>query len=151
MKTKQANIERFLAAKKMAIAGVSKDPKKFGHVVYQELKERGYEVYPINPTTDSMDGIPCYSSVGALPAGIDHLLVLTRKPQTPGVIKDAVERGIKNIWIQQMSETPETLALINDKDINFIHKQCILMFVEPVAGVHKFHRVVKKFFGLLPK
>jgi predicted CoA-binding protein len=151
MKTTRANIEQFLAPKKMAIAGVSRDPKKFGNVVYRDLKKKGFEVLPINPNTDTIDGDLCYSSVNTLPSDTMNLLVVTKKTQTFQVVREAVNRGIRNIWIQQMSETPETMEFLEGKDINLVFKQCILMHSEPVTGFHKFHRNLKKFFGLLPK
>jgi len=151
MKTSKQSIEQFLAPKKLAIAGVSHDPKKFGNTVYRELKEKGYEVYPINPNLDQINGDPCFHSVAALLVDIRHLLVLTPKSQTLQVVKDAVSKGIDHLWIQQMSETRETLDYLKDKQINLIHKECIFMWVEPVSSIHKFHRTIRKIFGLLPR
>jgi hypothetical protein len=56
------NIQDFLEPKKLAIAGVSRNPKKFGHAVFRELKKSGYSVYPINPNTDTLDGEKCYAA-----------------------------------------------------------------------------------------
>ncbi len=63
----------------------------------------------------------------------------------------ALDKGIRNIWIQQRSDTGEALELLKDTDVNLIHNQCILMYAGPVKGPHKFHRFINKVFGKYPK
>ncbi|MCX6241613.1 MAG: CoA-binding protein [Bacteroidetes bacterium] len=151
MKTSRKAIEAFLESKKLAIAGVSRDPKKFGHVVFTDLKKKGFELYPVNPGIDFIDGQPCFHSVRALPADVRHLLIVTPKIKTLEIVKEAIEKGINNIWIQQMSDTTEALDYLKDKQVNLINKECILMWADPVSGFHKFHKTIKKIFGALPK
>lgn len=150
MKTTRKAIESFLEGRKLAVAGVSRDPKKFGHVVYTELKKRGFDLYPVNPSIDSLDGQPVFNSVAALPADVQHLLVITPKKSSLDVLRQSVEKGISNIWIQQMSDTKESLDYMEGKQVSLISKQCILMWIAPVSGVHKFHRTIKRIFGALP-
>ncbi|MCX6305900.1 MAG: CoA-binding protein [Bacteroidetes bacterium] len=151
MKATKASIDSFLSAHSIAIAGVSRDPKKFGHVVFKQLKEKGFEVLPINPGTDDIAGTPCFRSVSALPPGTQSLIIVTGKKQTREVVAEAMAGGIKNIWIQQMSDTPETLELTKGYTGNLVTGECILMYADPVTGFHKFHRNLKRFFGRLPK
>ena len=150
MKPTKKLIQAFFEPKKIAIAGVSRDSKKFSTVVFHELKKRGFDVYPVNPNVDSILGVTCYRSVSALPADVSSLLIVTPKPHTLDLLKEAVSKGFRNIWIQQMSETHETIAFVKSRDINLIMKQCILMHAEPVKGFHKFHRTINRIFGLLP-
>jgi predicted CoA-binding protein len=77
-------------------------------------------------------------------------MIITKKDQTATVVREAIDKGIRNIWIQQSSDTPEALALLKGKDINVITGQCILMHHKP-DSFHKFHRNIKRFFGLMPK
>ncbi|MEI6455782.1 MAG: CoA-binding protein [bacterium] len=151
MKTTRQAIDRFLAPKKLAVAGVSRDPKKFGNTVYKELKERGFEVYPINPNIDEVNGEKCYHSIAELPAGVRYLLVITKKPMTLGIVQEAVAKGIDHLWIQQMSETPEVMDFLKDKKVTLVTRECILMWIEPVKSIHKFHRCIRKIFGRLPE
>jgi uncharacterized protein len=143
-------IDSFLSAKKLAIAGVSRNPKKFGHQVFTELRQKGYKVIPINPTTKEIAGEPCLKSVDELPADIESLLIITPKGQTDIILRQAIQKGIKNIWVQQMSETPETLKIAEEHSKEIIYGKCIFMFTEPVS-IHKFHRGIMKLFGALPK
>jgi predicted CoA-binding protein len=151
MKPSRKMINDFFEKKKIGIAGVSRDPKKFGSVVFKDLQDKGFNVFPVNPNMDTHLGAPCFKSVAALPAEVESLLITTPKSQTLAVLKEAVSRGFSNIWIQQMSESPEVMEFIKTHKLTLITKQCILMFAEPVRGFHKFHRTLKGIFGSLPK
>jgi predicted CoA-binding protein len=151
MRATKASIDAFLSSRKLAIAGVSRDPKKFGNQVFKLLKERGFEVYPINPNADNIDGTPCFRSVSSLPLSVHSLVILTSKKHTRDIVADAVAKGIDSIWIQQGSDTPETIELTKSHPVNLITRECILMHADPVTGVHKFHRSLKRLFGLYPK
>ena len=151
MKTTKKAIESFLSSKKIAIAGVSRDSKKFGHAVFTVLSEKGFDVYPINPHAASLSGTPCFQSISALPPDVKNLLIVTPRNQTAQLVGEAATKGISSIWIQQMSETPEAIQIAESNNIQFVSKQCILMWVDPVTSIHKFHKTIKKIFGLLPK
>jgi len=145
--TSKAQIDSFLKSDKLAIAGVSRDEKKFGFLIYKKLKEIIPQIYPINPNADLIDGSKVFKSFDELPEGIENLFIVTKKDKTKDVISEAVKYGIKNIWIQQMSETNEALELANQNSLNIIYKKCIFMYADPVNGIHKFHRFMAKLFG----
>jgi uncharacterized protein len=151
MKPSREMINSFFESKKVAVAGVSRNPKKFSTVVFNEMKERGFDVYPVNPNVETLYGVTCYPTVSALPADVTRLVLVTSKKHTMGLLKDAVDRGMQHIWIQQMSETPEAIDYVKTQNLKIILKQCILMNLEPVKGFHKFHRTIYKIFGVLPK
>ncbi len=139
----------FLSAGKYAVAGVSRDPKKFGHVVFKTLLKKGMDVVPVNPATDTIDGVKCYNSVSDLPSDIKGVIFMTPKEETLSVAREAISRGIKNLWIQQGAESKATISELEKENVNLIHNECILMFWKP-DGVHSFHRFLKKIFGRLP-
>ena len=151
MRTSRKSIETFLEPKKMAITGVSRNPKKFGNQIYTILKKKGYEVYPVNPMATEINGERCYQNLSDLPSHVSNLLILSSREKTVPIVKDAIGRGMSNIWIQQKSESREAIEVATSGNVNLVSGECILMFVEPVEGFHKFHRGVKKFFGALPK
>lgn len=151
MKTSKASVDTFLGSRKMAIAGVSRDPKKFGFAIIKKLKETGFDLYLVHPEADSLHGEPAYRSITDLPGDIGSLLILTPRPETFGVVEAAVKKGIPNLWIQQMSETPESIEYAVSNKVNLVSKQCIFMFAEPVDNFHKFHRTLKKLFGGMPR
>ncbi|MBW6534595.1 MAG: CoA-binding protein [Mariniphaga sp.] len=155
MKTKTTatlnEIQQFLAPKKLAVAGASRNPKKFGGTVIKDLKEKGFELFPVNPNADEIQDLKCYKTVADLPADVKHLLIITPKTSTTDVAKLAVEKKLEMVWIQQMSETPEATAILEEAGVPFIQKKCIYMFTDPVKGPHNFHRFLVKVFGLYPK
>jgi uncharacterized protein len=144
-------IRKFLEPKKFAIAGVSRNPKKFGGAIFKELMEKGFELYPINPNADEIQGVKCYKSVTDLPGDVSHLLIVTPKQETQAVVDAAVKKGIAMIWIQQKSDTPEAVKSVEDAGIPLIYNKCIMMFADPVKGPHNVHRFVVKLFGAYPK
>jgi len=143
------DVTRFLSAGKYAIAGVSRDPKKFGNVLFKDLLKKGMDVVPINPNASSIDGNTCYNNVTSLPSDIKGIIFVTPKEETLAVAREAIARGIKDLWIQQGAETKETIAGLEKEDINLIHHECIMMYWKP-SGIHSFHRFLKKIFGGLP-
>jgi uncharacterized protein len=143
-------IEDFIAAEPIAMVGVSRNPKKFGHSAFKELKEKGLNIIPVNPSAEQILGNRVYPSVTALPPEVKGIIIMTKKDQTLGIIKDAKLKGIKNIWIQQMADSKEAVKELEGSDINFITGECILMHYKP-HSVHKFHKALKKFFGRFPK
>jgi len=151
MKTTRKDIEKFFEPKKLAIAGASRNPKKFGHGIFKELLDKGYEVIPVNPNATEIAGVKCYHTVSEIPGDVKSLLIVTPKENTDGVLREAINKGIRNIWVQQMSETEETIKIAEEFQVDVIHKKCVYMFAEPVSGFHKFHRTIVRIFGGLPK
>lgn len=149
--TKKESIIQFLAPKKLAIVGVSRNTKKFGYTVFNELQQKGFDVCPVNPKTKDINGVKCYNSVSEIPAEYQKLLIITPKNETDIVLKQAAEKGIKHVWVQQMSNTKDTSKIAKENDIDLIDKECIFMFAEPVTSVHKFHKFLRKIFGQLPR
>jgi predicted CoA-binding protein len=143
-------INEFLESQPIAVVGVSRNPKKFGYTAFKELKEKGMKIVPVNPEADQIMGEKSYQSIRELPSDVKGVIILTKKQKTASVVKEAKEKGIKQIWIQQMADTKEALDELKDSDINYITGECILMHYKP-HSIHKFHGSLKKFFRLFPK
>lgn len=143
-------IEEFLAAEPVALVGVSRNPKKFGYAAFKELKEKGMKIIPVNPHATEILGEKTFPDIRALPSDVRGIIIMTKKDQTVSVIRAAREKGVKNIWIQQMADSPESNKELEGSDINYISGECILMHYKP-NGIHKFHGKLKKFFGRFPK
>ncbi len=146
----KVQIDQFFSSP-VALAGVSRNPKKFGYMAFQTMLEKNrYDLYPVNPNAGEIAGKKCYPDVASLPSQVQSILIMTGKQQTAEVVKQALAKGLKNIWLQQGSENPEALKFAREAGVNLIHGKCIMMFAEP-RGIHKFHRSIVKFFGGLPK
>ena len=142
-------IETFIQGKRIAFVGVSRNPKKFGYSAYQELKARGYQVFPVNPAAQDIDGDRCYPSLEALNEKVDGVLVAVPPREAAKILREASRAGIRNVWLQQQSESPEALAAAEELGLSLISKKCILMYAPPVRSFHGLHRFFVKLVGQL--
>ena len=143
-------INQFLDSQPIALVGVSRNPKKFGYAAYKELKEKGMKIIPVNPETDEIMGEKSYRTITSLPSDTRGIIVMTKKDKTAAVVREAVAKGIKEIWIQQMADSKEAINLLKGSDVNYITGECILMHYKP-NSIHKFHASLRKFFRMFPK
>ena len=143
-------INEFIASEPIAMIGVSRDPRKFGFSAFRELKEKGMNILPVNLHAEEIHGAKVYPDIKSLPDDVKGILIMTKKEATAGVVREAKERGYKQLWIQQSSESNDALNELKGTDINVITGQCILMHYKP-HSIHKFHGRIKKFFRSFPK
>jgi predicted CoA-binding protein len=144
------SIDEFMGQKHIAVAGVSRTKQKFGNAIFQELSKKGYNVYPVNPNLEEFEGKKCFKTIESLPAEVTGIVINTKPNVTAALIKEAEAKGIKNIWLQQGSADKKIKSETGKSQSNIITGQCILMFNEPVKGIHGFHRWLKKSFGKFP-
>ena len=143
------SVARFLTLGKYAMAGVSRDPRKFGQAAFRELRKKGMDLVPVNPSAETIDGVKCFNSISELPPDVRGIIFMTPKEETLSVAREAIAHGIKDLWIQQGAESKSIIAELEKEDVNLIHNQCIMMFWKP-NSIHSFHRFLKKIFGGLP-
>jgi len=147
-------VEDFLAQSHIAVVGASDDPKSFGGTIYRALKARGHTVVPINRNASTVDGDVCYPDLAAVPGPIDGVLVMVHRDQSTQIVRDCVERGIARVWLFRglggaSAVSHDAIALCRANDISLVAGACPLMFLEPVAGFHKFHRAMRHLNGSL--
>jgi uncharacterized protein len=138
-------IESFFEGGDIAVVGLSRNNKKFANVAYRELKNKGYTVYALGKNLTLIDEDPVYQSFNEISGKISSAVIIVKPENTLSIIKEALEAGVKNIWLQQGAESREAIEYCSDKDVNLIIKQCILMYAKP-DGVHKLHWWIDKTF-----
>lgn len=143
-------VENFLAQKKIAVVGVSRTKTKFGNTIYKELKQKGYNVYAVNPHTSTFDDDPCYTNLLSLPEKVDAVIICIPPAQTEAVVEQAKEAGIYKVWMQQGSQSEAAEKFCKENGIDYISNECILMFAQPTAFIHRAHRWVWGVLGKLP-
>jgi uncharacterized protein len=145
----KATIEAFLAQPVLALIGMSRSGKKFGNFAYRALESKGYHIYPIHPHAANIGTVRCYSDFAALPECVENLLVIVPPPQAVTAVRNAAAAGIRRVWLQQGSESPEVVKACRDAGLDVISGECILMFARP-TGYHKVHRGLRQLLGKLP-
>lgn len=148
---KLSTVNDFLCQKQLAVVGVSHTGKKFSNIVYKELKSKGYQVFPVNPNTESISGEKCFPNLKSLPEKVGGVVIITKPSETEKIVREASALGIKHIWIQQGAESDEAIHFCKEQNVNVIYSECILMFAEPAAFFHRAHRWVWGVLGKLPK
>ena len=143
-------IDDFLTTPALALAGVSRNPSKFGAAAFRELTAKGMIIHPINPNTDNIEGQFCFRKISELPLDVGGLIIMTRKEESLAIMKEGVAHGIKSFWVQRTCESKELLSYIEENNINAVTGECILMHYN-AGGIHKFHRTLRKVFGTLPE
>jgi hypothetical protein len=149
MKSKSSNkalIQKFLSVKELAIAGVSRDSRKFGYKIFDHLRSKGYKMYLVHPEAKEIDGLACYPSALEIPINVKNLLITTNANDTDKVMKDAISRGFEMIWVQQKSETAAALQLAKENGVEIIFGKCLFIYLDPKGG-HAVHRFIMRLFG----
>ncbi len=148
--TSKKLVEEFLTQKKFAVVGVSRKKTKFGNAIYKELKQKGYTVFPINPNMQTFEGETCYPDLLSLPEKVDAIIINVPPVQTEKVVREAKEAGINKVWLQQGSQSEEAIKYCEENNIDCVSNECILMFAQPSAFIHRAHKWVWNVLGKLP-
>ena len=112
-----------------AVVGANDNPAKFGCKIYKFMKKAGYEVLPVNPGLQTVNGEPCYPSVLVLPKKPDAIDVVVPPKAGEQVLRDAAEAGIQHVWLQPGAESDALIALGEELGLNVIHHDCIMTAV----------------------
>lgn len=147
----QADVKNFLAQRSLAVAGVSRSGRKFGNTAYRALKAKGYNLFPIHPEAEILEGDSAYPNLSALPEEVGGLLAVIPPAETEQLVRDAAATGITRVWMQQGAESENAIRFCEEQGIRVVAGECILMFAEPTGFGHKLHRWVWKLLGKLPK
>lgn len=149
--TTKAAVEDFISQRTLAVVGVSRSGRKFGNMVFRELKSHGYKLYPIHPEAETLEGERAYKDFKSLPGPVDGVLVVVPPAQTEKVVREAAAAGVKRVWMQQGAESEAAIRFCRENGIAEVHGECINMFARDTASFHKFHRWIWGLFGKLPK
>jgi len=131
--TIQEQIKTFLASPAFGVVGASANRDKYGNMVLRCYLQNGKSVVPVNPAEPTIEGISCVAAVSDLPADVNSISMITPPAVTAQLVPLAIEKGIKNIWMQPGAEHPEAVALCQERGINVIADgSCLLV----VMGYH---------------
>jgi uncharacterized protein len=144
-------IDDFLAQKTLAVVGISRSGQAMSNSIFNELTNKGYKVFPVNPNASSIHGVTCYPNLASLPEKVGGAIFFTPPDQTSKAVQEALNAGVTRVWMQQGAQSNEAIEVCKGKNIQAVWGRCVLMFLEPVSSIHGFHRWFAKLFGQLPK
>ncbi len=124
----ELQIKIFLSASSYAVAGASLDREKYGNKILRCYLQHGYDVIPVHPSEETIEGLPCCASVGALPDKVESLSVVTPPRVTEKIVLEAVAKGIKNVWMQPGAESHKAVEYCRAHGVNVIADgSCLLV------------------------
>ena len=156
MTTVKEAAAEFLARPRIAVTGVSRHPKDHGsNVVYGRLRDRGYQVFAVNPHADEVEGDPCYHTLHEIPGGVDAVVIATRPDRAEATVRECEELGIGPVWMHRSfgggSVCDEATVYGREHGMTVIDGGCPLMF-DPTADTgHKVMRFILTRTGKVPK
>jgi len=148
-------IEDFLSQKRIAMAGISRDPKSLSVTLFEELCRRGYDVVPVNPNTMEVQGRRCFARVQDIQPPVEAALLMTSPEVTETLVNDCAAAGIRRVWMYRGTGkgavSAKAVAFCRERGIQVVPGQCPFMFLPGAAGFHRFHGFLRKITGRYPK
>jgi predicted CoA-binding protein len=139
-----ASVAAFLAGRRFAVAGVSREGNLPANAIFRKLKSAGYDVVPVNPNAATLEGVPCYPNLAAIPGSLDGVLIAAHPEVAAGLVKQAAARGVKHVWFHRSfgegSVSDAALAACREAGIEPIVGGCPLMYCAPVDLAHRCFR-----------
>jgi predicted CoA-binding protein len=152
----KAAASEFLAHKRVAVTGVSRDPTSHGsNVVYTRLRERGYDVFAVNPNTDVVEGDASYPDLRSIPGGVDAVVIATRPELAEATMRECADLDIKHVWMHRGPGAGSVSDTATDygrrQGITVIDGGCPCMFDPTADRAHKGMRVALTLTGNVPR
>ena len=153
--TFEAKVQDFLAQKRIAVAGVSRNKghHPVGNLIFNRLKKTGHEVIPVNPNAQTFEGERCYPDVKSIPGQVDGVVIITRPETTERIVRDCHNAGVRRVWMHQSlakkgsSVSPAAVAFCRQHDISVIAGGCPMMYGEGADFGHTCMRWILKLTG----
>ena len=153
----EAKVHDFLAQKRIAVAGVSRDNSHHpvGNLIYHRLKKTKHDVFPVNPHMPAFAGDRCYPDVRSIPGGVDGVVIVTRPENTQRIVRDCRDAGVRRVWMHQSigkgsSVSPEAVEYCRQHEISVIAGACPMMYGAGADLGHTCMRWILKLTGRLP-
>jgi len=153
----QAKADDFLAQKRIAVAGVSRNASHHptGNLIYRRLKDSGHAVFAVNPHMQTFEGDRCYPNLQSIPGGVDGVVIVTRPEIAGRIVRDCHDAGVRRVWMHQSlgkgtSVSPEAVDYCHQHDIGVIAGACPMMYGGHADLGHRCMRWILKFTGGLP-
>lgn len=148
-------VGQFLRGRRIAVAGVSRNPANAANAILRKLEAAGYEVVAINPNATEVEGRTVHPDITSVPGEIDGLVFAAHPRVAVDVVNQCAKAGVGRIWFHRSfgtgSVSPEAVAVCRAHGIEPIVGGCPLMFCEPVDVGHRCMRWWLQWRGRVPR
>lgn len=153
--TSLETVEGFLARKRVAMVGLSRNPKDFSAVLFRELCAKGYEVVPVNPQATEVQGRRCFGRVQEITPPVDAVLLMTKPDVTERVVEDCAAAGVRWVWMHRAggkgAVSEKALKFCHERGMRVVAGECPFMFLDNTGAVHRWHGWWRKILGSYPQ
>ena len=120
-------VSEFMQQKRFAVIGATDNPKKYGNEIVKNLKNRGYEVYPVNPRLKEVEGLKAYAKLSDIPVRVDVVDFVVPPQVTEKILEECREIGLNRIWLQPGSESKKAIEYCRVNNMQVLHDICVMM------------------------
>lgn len=113
-------IQEFVNQRVWAVVGVSTDPRKFGNIIFHDLRGAGYEVYGVHPSGESVSGETIYRSLSELPVQPEVVDIVVPPKVTEEVVQECHELGLTRVWMQPGASSQKAIDFCHEHGIKVI-------------------------------
>jgi predicted CoA-binding protein len=117
----------------VAIIGASADRSKFSNKSIHAHLKAGYEIFPVHPKEETIEGLKVYRSVLDVAVALDRVSLYL--PPTVGVelLDDIAKKGCQELWVNPGAESPELMEKASALGLNTIYA---CSFMDAAAHAH---------------
>ncbi len=141
--TTAERIEDFLNQKRIAIVGVSRNPKELSRGLFRDFVKNDYDVVPVNPHVTEIEGCHCYESVAQINPPVAGALLMTSPKEINTFVGECLSANIPRVWIFLGSGNkdldPELASRCRESDVSLINGFCPYMFLPGSGFIHGLH------------
>ncbi len=119
-------VNDFLSQQKFAVVGSFRNEDKYAYKIMKTLISKGYEVFPVNPNMNQVDGRACYRSISDIPFDIDVADIVTPPAVTEKIVEECLQKGIRRVWLQPGAENEKTIKFCKENNIKVLHTICVM-------------------------
>lgn len=111
------------------VAGSFQSPEKYAYMIFARLKNKGKIVFPVYPALQELEGQRCFKNILEIEGPIEALSLVTPPRATRAIVRQALEKGVKYIWMQPGAEDDEAIGFCEENNIHVIHHSCVLVWM----------------------
>ena len=143
-------IDEFLALKRIAIVGMSRDAGSLSRQLADELLRRGYDIVPVNPHADELSSATCFPSIAAVEPRPDGAIVMLPAVKVDAALTECADAGIHRVWIQRGCVGPSAVTIAEQRGLSIIPGECMFMFLPDAGFIHRLHAGIDRLIGRYP-